>query len=428
MTVADSQDNERQLSLKPTTAGHINFNDTDITARQAGDRGILLEFGDGRSFEMRQSFKMFTFCHHHKTVPIPGVQELTPGVCTLHVTYDQAASPALMLRRIANHWKSCVDLETVPSRTISLPFAFNDEACRKAVERYAATIRDEAPWLPSNIAFLEKLNGIEDILEMLLAAEYLVIGLGDVFMGSPCAIPLDPRHRLFGTKYNPSRSFTPRGAVGIGGQYMCIYAADSPGGYQLVGRTSRIWNDGLVSSLGRDSHSDENPPWMFRLFDRIKFYPVSEAELDSRPPSELIRIEDGTLHLAKYQAWLEENKVDINVHACDRADNIANSPFAQDLRRPYVPRGKFAARSQSSHHADPTDGLHVKSVMPGRCYKVNVNVGDEVCTNDILVSHKRFPSGVFGSVTNQSSRHALSRAKWRCRFAVLRLVAVLLCW
>ena len=59
----------------------------------------------------------------------------------------------------------------------------------------------------------------------------------DVFLGAPCAVPLDPRHRLLGTKYNPSRTFTPNGTVGIGGNYMCIYTMESPGGYQLVGRT-----------------------------------------------------------------------------------------------------------------------------------------------------------------------------------------------
>ncbi|KAK2595217.1 hypothetical protein QQS21_007070 [Conoideocrella luteorostrata] len=381
----DSGDSHQQPAVKSTVVGRINSNATKITTRQAGDRSILLEFGEGRSFELQQSFKMFAFCEHHKRVSIPGVEELTPGVCTLHITYEKGISPERMLRRIEDHWKSCSNVTAVPSRTIRLPFAFDDQVCRKAVERYAATIRDEAPWLPSNTAFLEKLNGIEGILETLLAAEFLVIGLGDVFMGSPCAIPLDPRHRLFGTKYNPSRSFTPQGAVGIGGQYMCIYATDSPGGYQLVGRTSNIWNDSLVSSGGMDSHGGDNPPWMFHLFDQIKFYPVSEVELDSRPPNELILVENGTLELAEYEAWLVENKTDIDVQVSRRADIIANTPFAEELRRPYVPNGKFSARSHSNSSASiVTDGVHVKSLMPGRCYKVNVKVGDEVHKDDIL--------------------------------------------
>ena len=54
--------------------------------------------------------------------------------------------------------------------------------------------------------------------------------------------PLDPRHRLVTTKYNPARTWTPENAVGIGGAYLCIYGMEGPGGYQFVGRTVQVWN------------------------------------------------------------------------------------------------------------------------------------------------------------------------------------------
>ena len=50
-----------------------------------------------------------------------------------------------------------------------------------------------------------------------MAASYMVMGLGDVYLGAPCAVPVDPRHRLVVPKYNPARTFTPEGSVGIGG-------------------------------------------------------------------------------------------------------------------------------------------------------------------------------------------------------------------
>src|SRR5690606_28820682 len=86
------------------------------------------------------------------------------------------------------------------------------------------------------------LDSIEAVREVLYSASYLVLGLGDVYLGAPCAVPVDPRHRLLTSKYNPSRTYTAEGTVGIGGGYMCIYGMDSPGGYQLVGRTLRSWN------------------------------------------------------------------------------------------------------------------------------------------------------------------------------------------
>ncbi len=73
-------------------------------------------------------------------------------------------------------------------------------------------------------------------------ASYLVLGLGDVYLGAPVATPLDPRHRLVTTKYNPARTWTPENAVGIGGAYLCVYGMEGPGGYQFVGRTVQMWN------------------------------------------------------------------------------------------------------------------------------------------------------------------------------------------
>ena len=73
-------------------------------------------------------------------------------------------------------------------------------------------------------------------------ASYLVMGLGDVYLGAPVATPVDPRHRLVTTKYNPARTWTPPNVVGIGGAYMCIYGMEGPGGYQLFGRTIQVWN------------------------------------------------------------------------------------------------------------------------------------------------------------------------------------------
>ena len=69
-----------------------------------------------------------------------------------------------------------------------------------------------------------------------------MLGLGDVYLGAPVATPVDPRHRLVTTKYNPARTWTPENAVGIGGAYMCIYGMEGPGGYQLFGRTIQMWN------------------------------------------------------------------------------------------------------------------------------------------------------------------------------------------
>ncbi len=105
-------------------------------------------------------------------------------------------------------------------------------------------------------------------------ASYLVMGLGDVYLGAPVATPLDPRHRLVTTKYNPARTWTPENAVGIGGAYLCVYGMEGPGGYQFVGRTVQMWNRYRQTADFRDGKQ-----WLLRFFDQIRFYPVSADEL-----------------------------------------------------------------------------------------------------------------------------------------------------
>ena len=104
-------------------------------------------------------------------------------------------------------------------------------------------------------------------------ATYLVLGLGDVYLGAPVATPIDPRHRLVTTKYNPARTWTPDNVVGIGGAYLCIYGMEGPGGYQLFGRTCQMWNNYRVTDA-----FEEDEPWLLRFFDRIQVLSRSRAK------------------------------------------------------------------------------------------------------------------------------------------------------
>ena len=119
-----------------------------------------------------------------------------------------------------------LDSIEVPSRIVKLPLSWDDPATKLAIERYQQNVRPDAPWCPSNLEFIRRMNGLgslEEVAEIVYNASYLVMGLGDVYLGAPVAVPLDPRHRLVTTKYNPARTWTPENAVGIGGAYLCIW-------------------------------------------------------------------------------------------------------------------------------------------------------------------------------------------------------------
>jgi urea carboxylase len=175
-------------------------------------------------------------------------------------------------------------------------------------------VRPNAPWCPSNIEFIRRINGLQseaDVHRIVFDADYLVLGLGDVYLGAPVATPLDPRHRLVTTKYNPARTWTPENAVGIGGAYLCIYGMEGPGGYQLVGRTIQMWNRWRTTDA-----FEPGRPWLLRFFDRIRFFPVSAGELlDARaafPHGRYpLRIEEGAFTLAEHDRFLAQNAAGI---------------------------------------------------------------------------------------------------------------------
>ena len=268
-------------ATSPTMLAELDATDLAprITYRQAGDKYILIEYGDN-VLDLDLRFRVHALMENLKSNKVEGILELSPGVRSLQVHYDsrvihQTDLVKTLLDREAA-LGSVADM-VVTSRVLHLPLAFEDSATLDAVKRYQETIRGEAPWLPNNGEFIRRINGldsVERVKEIVYQASYLVLGLGDVYLGAPCAVPVDPRHRLMTSKYNPARTYTAEGTVGIGGVYMCIYGMDSPGGYQLVGRTLPIWNKHL-----KNRQFKTGEPWLLRFFDQVRYYPVSEDEL-----------------------------------------------------------------------------------------------------------------------------------------------------
>ncbi len=286
-------------------------NSPKIVFRQAGDKYILIEYGEN-ILDLNLRFRIHALMEALQGRSINGVLELSPGVRSLQVRYDsRVIEQRTLVDALAavNATLSGIETMKVPSRVLYLPMAYEDSATLDAVARYRQSVRDVAPWLPSNTEFIRRINGLESndaVKDIIYQTSYMVLGLGDVYLGAPCAVPVDPRHRLLTSKYNPARTFTAEGTVGIGGVYMCIYGMDSPGGYQLIGRTLPIWNKFLKNNVFIDGK-----PWLLRFFDQVRFYPVSERELnvlreDFREGRSGVRIEEEIFDLGKYNAFLAE--------------------------------------------------------------------------------------------------------------------------
>ena len=288
-----------------------------VSYRQAGDKYILLEYGDN-ILELSLRLRVYALMEALKKSPIKGVIELSPGVRSLQINYDSRTlhqqDLIAKLLKIEEKLGDARDIK-VPSRIVYMPMAFEDSATLDAVARYRQSVRDTAPWLPSNTEFMRRINGLESVAQVkqiIFDTSYMVLGLGDVYLGAPCAVPVDPRHRLLTSKYNPARTYTAEGTVGIGGVYMCIYGMDSPGGYQLVGRTLPIWNKFLKNPVFKDGE-----PWLLKFFDRVRYYEVTEAELTAqreafREGRLSLRIEEDYFSLAEHEQFLQDNAASIS--------------------------------------------------------------------------------------------------------------------
>ncbi|MEU7057504.1 urea carboxylase [Streptomyces sp. NPDC046197] len=279
-----------------------------VTYRRDGDDNVLVEYGPmvlDLGLRMRVHALQETLAGHAPD----GILDVTPGIRSLQIHTDarrlKARDLTALLRELEDEVPPSDEL-VVPSRTVRLPLSWDDPATRLAIERYMAGVRDDAPWCPWNIEFIRRVNGLrtaDDVYRTVFDASYLVLGLGDVYLGAPVATPLDPRHRLVTTKYNPARTWTAENSVGIGGAYLCIYGMEGPGGYQFVGRTVQIWNRFRKGGLFQDS------PWALRFFDRIEWYPVTAEELlELRAETDAGRgdfpTEEGTFSIAEYNAFL----------------------------------------------------------------------------------------------------------------------------
>jgi urea carboxylase len=300
-----------------------------LTFRRAGERCLLVEFGEP-VLDLRSRVRVALLRAALDEHAPAGLADLTPGVRSLHIQHDPDRLPAHALLDLLVGLEATLpapDAATVPGRIVHLPLAWRDPVAMSAIARYES-VRAGAPWCPDNIEFIRRINGLPDeeaVQAIVFGASYLVLGLGDVYMGAPVAVPLDPRHRLVTTKYNPARTWTPPNAVGIGGAFLCVYGMEGPGGYQLVGRTVPIWHEG------------DDPPWRLRHFDELRFEPVAAEQLaELRAASDAgswaPRVEPGGFSLAEHERFLADNAAAIAAFRTGRetAFNEEREAWARD--------------------------------------------------------------------------------------------------
>ncbi|MBU3015829.1 urea carboxylase [Poseidonibacter lekithochrous] len=362
--------------------------DIDIAIRAAGNEFILIEAG-----ELKLDIELRFFIHALMTYieekNLSGIVDLTPGIRSLQIHFNtNIVSRNTILNLVKKAVSSLKDIENleVDSRTVWLPLSWNDPSIQIAIDKYQQGVRPNAPWCPSNIDFIKRINGLQnkdEVKNIVFDADYLVMGLGDVYLGAPVATPLNPSHRVVTTKYNPARTWTAQNSVGIGGAYMCVYGMEGPGGYQLFGRTLQMWN------TYRQTKEFTNP-WLLRFFDQVKFYPVTTDELHDIREKFLygkfpLTIEDKTFKLKEYKEFLKANEEKSNIFQTKRANAFETERLMWKEKGLDSFDTKVVAVEDKDELILADDEEAIESIMSGNIWKIEVKVGDKVKAGEVLV-------------------------------------------
>ncbi|WEK06222.1 MAG: urea carboxylase [Candidatus Devosia phytovorans] len=359
----------------------------EVVYRRQGDDNLLVEYGP-MSLDIALRLRVYLLEQALHNADLSAIIDLTPGIRSLQIHYDSSLlsrSKLLgLLEEIEAGLPAAEDV-VVPSRIVHLPLSWNDPDIQLAMRKYQELVRPNAPWCPDNIEFIRRINGldsIEAVKRTIFDASYLVLGLGDVYLGAPVATPMDPRHRLVTTKYNPARTWTPENAVGIGGAYMCVYGMEGPGGYQLFGRTIQVWN-----TWRQTRAFTSGKPWLLNCFDQIRFFPVTHEELTEARAAfphggYPLRIEETTFSYADYARDLAAN-----------ADSILRFKTQQQTAFD-AERERWKAEGLDSFVADETSSaiegdipagcFGVSSGIPGNIWKILVEDGVSVAAGDAV--------------------------------------------
>jgi KipI family sensor histidine kinase inhibitor len=277
------------------------------TFAPGGDRTMLIEFGDRLTLEL--NFLAQGLAREIAAHKVKGVIETAPFFASLLIHYEPDAISYDDLRKevqALEHTLEDADEIEVESRLLYFPTVYLDPWTEEAMAKYRADINPDKENDPE---FIAKLNGLEDVQQFVRVhsgTEYWCAALG-FWPGTPFLMPLDPRCQIVAPKYNPPRTFTHRGTVGMGGGSTAIYPVDGPGGYQIFARTPvPIWD------ARQRLPEFEHQRWLLQPTDRLKFIPCTVEEFEEIDR----KVEEGTykiniveyqkMSLNNYRRWVDQ--------------------------------------------------------------------------------------------------------------------------
>lgn len=220
----------------------------DLKYIPSGDSAFIIKAGDVISEEVNLTVRKLLKRIEEEN--IPGVIDFIPSYNELMVCYDPAK---ISYRRLLETLRACAAdpgaMHLPPPEVVHVPVLYGGEA-------------------GPDLHHVAEHNGLaaQDVIRIHCSADCLVYMLG--FTPGFCYLGGMDR-RIATPRQETPRLRIPAGSVGIAGEQTGIYPLESPGGWQLIGRTPlRLFNPA------------SRPEFLFSAGDYIRFYPVDKDEYE----------------------------------------------------------------------------------------------------------------------------------------------------
>ncbi len=220
----------------------------DVRFLMTGDTSVLVEFGNEISTEINARIRAFNIALETKSVS--GIVETVPTYRSLTVHYRPEIIRYEKLRdTLAGLLSGLDDVAIPPASVVEIPTLYGGE-------------------MGPDIGFVAEHNHktVEEVIRIHSEPEYLIYMLGFTpgfpYMGGMSAEIATPR-------LTSPRVKIPGGSVGIAGSQTGVYPIDSPGGWQLIGKTPLKLYD-----------AQRETPILLQAGQYVKYRPIDQAEFD----------------------------------------------------------------------------------------------------------------------------------------------------
>jgi KipI family sensor histidine kinase inhibitor len=214
-----------------------------------GDRGLLLEFGDEISRKINEKVRRMALAIQAEA--IEGILETVPTYRSLLIIYNPLLLPIEDLnKRLKRIEEGLQQTPLQEPKLTRIPVVYGSI--------YGPDLESVAKYLQTSP---------EEVIRLHCSKPYLIYMVG--FMpGYPYMGELP--WGLVVPRLKTPRLLVPKGSVAIAQRQTGIYSMESPGGWQILGRTPVELFD-----------PEKDPPALLQMGDFVQFYPISEKEFKS---------------------------------------------------------------------------------------------------------------------------------------------------